>query len=311
MSKAGDLDRLKGRIFNIQRYSVDDGPGIRSTVFLKGCPLACLWCSNPESQKTFPQVGHRDMLCRQCGTCAATCMLGAISLNPDGKGIIIDREICNNCGECAEVCTEGALTMHGKDITVSEVFEEVKRDEMFYRNTGGGVTASGGEPLMQASFVAALFQRCHQVGIHTTLDTSGHAPLPALEQVLAHTDLVLYDLKCMNNDDSIVAVGQSNNLMLENAEYVMKSDVPVIIRIALIPGITGKTENLQEIAEFVRSVNPSTPINVLPYHRYGVSKYHMMDMNYKLDELEPVPKERLEAIADILRSYRLVCEILM
>lgn len=309
MSNEEDTDGLKGRIFNIQRYSTDDGPGIRSTVFLKGCPLTCLWCSNPESQKTILQIGHRDSLCNQCGSCVKTCAIEAISLNPGEKGIKIDRELCNNCGECVDICTEGALTMHGKDLTVEEVFEEVKRDEMFYRNTGGGVTASGGEPLMQAPFVAALFDRCHQVGIPTALDTSGYASHSALEQVLAHTDLVLYDLKCMNNDDSIVALGQPNKLMLENAEYVMKSEIPMIIRIPLIPGITEKTENLQKIAEFVKRVNPSTPVSVLPYHRFGVSKYRMMDMNYELGELEPIPKERLAQVAEIFDSLKLECEI--
>jgi len=199
--------------------------------------------------------------------------------------------------------------MHGKDITLEEVLDEVKRDEMFYRNTGGGVTASGGEPLFQADFVAALFERCHQVGIHTALDTSGHASRSALKQVLTHTDLVLYDLKCIDNDDSLVAVGKPNKLMLQNAEYVMKSDVPVIIRIPLIPGITEKTENLQKIAEFVRWVNPSTTVNLLPYHRLGMSKFHMMDMNYELGDLEPIIEERLVEVAGIFDSLKLECEI--
>jgi len=309
MSEPVDVDGLKGRVFNIQRYSTDDGPGIRSTVFLKGCPLTCLWCSNPESQQGYFEMGHRDALCRQCGSCVKTCAVEAISLNPDGKGVIIDRLICNNCGKCTEICPEVALSMHGKDLTVEEVFEEVKRDEMFYRNTGGGVTASGGEPLLQPAFVAALFERCQQVGIPTALDTSGHAPRSALEQVLPHTDLVLYDLKCMDNTDSIVALGQQNDLMLQNAEYVMKSDVPVIIRIPLIPGITEKTENLQKIAEFIKRVNPSTPVNVMPYHRLGISKFRMMDRDYELSELEQVPKERIAQIADIFDSFKLECEI--
>jgi len=199
--------------------------------------------------------------------------------------------------------------MHGRDLTVDEVFDEVKRDELFYRNTGGGVTASGGEPLFQAAFVTALFERCHQVGIHTALDTTGHASRSALKQVMAHTDLVLYDLKCMDNDDSLVAVGKPNRLMLQNAEYVMKSDVPVVIRIPLIPRITEETENLQKIAEFIRRVNPSTPVNLLPYHRLGVSKFRMMDMNYELGDLEPIPEERLSEVAGIFDSLKLECEI--
>ena len=309
MNNEEDIGNLKGRIFNIQRYSTEDGPGIRSTVFMKGCPLTCLWCANPESQKSYPQVGHRDSLCKQCGHCIATCKLKAISFNPDGKGIVIDRNLCDNCGDCAKVCTESALTMHGKDYTLEEVFDEVKRDEMFYRNTGGGVTCSGGEPLAQPAFVATLFEKCRQVGIPTALDTTGHASRSALEQVLAYTDLFLFDLKCMDKDDSLAAVGQSNELMLENAEYVMKSDVPVLVRIPLIPGITEKTENIEKIAEFVKRVNPKTPINVLPYHRLGVSKFRMMDMPYKLGELGPIPQERLDEVAEIFGSHGLECEI--
>jgi len=309
MNNTGEGNGLKGRIFNIQRYSTEDGPGIRSTVFLKGCPLTCLWCANPESQKSYPQVGHRDSLCKQCGNCVATCKVQAISLNPDGKGIVIDRDLCNNCGDCTKVCTESALTMHGKDYTLEEVFEEVKRDEMFYRNTGGGVTCSGGEPLAQPAFVAALFEKCRQVGIPTALDTTGHASRSALDQVLAYTDLLLFDLKCMDSNDSLAAVGQSNELMLENAEYAMKGDVPIIIRIPLIPGITEKTENLQKIAEFVKRVNPEIPINVLPYHRLGASKFRMMDMTYELDDLEPISKDRLAEVAGIFDSHGLECEI--
>ena len=303
------VTELKGRIFNIQRYSTDDGPGIRSTVFMKGCPLSCLWCANPESMSRSLQVGHRDALCIQCGRCVATCPLDAVSLNLDGKGITIDRELCNNCGECVKTCTESALTMHGQDLTVEDVLEEVKKDVMFYRNTGGGVTCSGGEPLMQAAFVAKLFQYCQESGISTALDTTGHASRAVLDLVLPYTDLVLYDLKCMDATDSLSAVGQPNNLILQNAEYVMQSEIPTIIRVPLIPGITEKTENLEKIAAFVKRVNPETPINLLPYHRYGVSKYRMMDMTYKLEELEPISKERWKEISEIFDKLSLDCKI--
>lgn len=301
---------LKARIFNIQRYSTDDGPGIRSTVFFKGCPLTCLWCSNPESQRSYPEVGHRDALCQQCGRCVQVCPQKAIALNLGGKGITINRRLCDNCGECVGVCTEGALTMHGKELSVDEVYNEVKKDNMFYQNTGGGVTASGGEPLAQAAFVARLFQRCRQSGIHTAIETSGYATRSALDQVLQHTDLVMYDLKCMDYEESIATLGQSNKLILDNAEYVMKSGAEVVIRIPLIPGITAKIENLRKIAEFVQRVNPSTPVEVLPYHRLGVSKYGMMDMDYRLTELEPIPKERLTPVAEVFRSFNLQCELI-
>lgn len=308
MSTEGAVAAPKGRIFNIQRYSTDDGPGIRTTVFLKGCPLTCLWCANPESQNRFREVGHRDALCNQCGLCVKACTSGAISLKQGAKGVSIDRALCSNCGDCVGVCAEGALVKHGQDLSVEEVLDEVKRDRTFYRNTGGGVTASGGEPLSQSAFVAALFQRCRQTGIHTAIETSGYASRAALDRVLKHTDLLLYDLKCMDNDDTIVRVGQPNKLILSNAEYVMKSDTPVIIRIPLIPGITDSAQNLRDIAEFVKAVNPETPINVLPYHRLGISKFRMLDRDYELTGLAPLPEGGLAHAVEIFESMDLKCE---
>ena len=185
-----------GIVFNIQKYSIQDGPGIRTTVFLKGCPLRCAWCANPESQHAEPQIAHRDSLCSKCGRCVDACQEKAISV--DAKGIYIDRKLCTNCGKCIDVCSPQALKMFGDKMSVREVFEKIREDAEFYRNSGGGVTVSGGEPLAQPDFVAALFRLCWNNGIETCIETSGCASSKALMEILPYTSLVLFDIKLGN-----------------------------------------------------------------------------------------------------------------
>lgn len=302
-------EEVKGTIFNIQRFSVQDGPGIRTTVFTKGCPLVCPWCSNPESEKSSLEVAHVDSLCNQCGRCLDECDLKAISLAE--KGIKIDREKCNNCGKCIQVCTQDALKLFGKEVSVREVFDEVIRDNLYYRSSNGGVTASGGEPLSQARFVSALFKRCQEADIHTTLDTSGYGRQPDLEMVLENTDLVLFDLKLIDPGSHMAIVKASNQPILRNAKLIVGRGVPMIVRIPLIPGLTDTDENIEGIANFVRELDNELPVNVLPYHRFGMNKYVMLDREYELSELKPLPDERLEAIVDSLQSYRLACDIVV
>jgi pyruvate formate lyase activating enzyme len=303
------VDEITGTVFNIQRFSVQDGPGIRTTVFTKGCPLECPWCSNPESLKPYPEVAHVGPLCQQCGTCKEACDLKAISLAE--KGIRIDREKCDNCGKCVEVCTNNALKLFGKEVSVEEVFEEAIKDKLYYHSSDGGVTASGGEPLRQARFVSALFECCHEEGLHTTLDTTGHGRQSDMEMVLENTDLVLFDLKLMDPGAHIAAVKASNDPIQRNARLVVESGVPMIIRIPLIPGFTDTDENLEGIADFVRELDAELPVNILPYHRMGMGKYPMLDREYTLSELQPVPDERLKEIVDYFRSQRLACEIVV
>lgn len=298
---------LTGRIFNIQRFSTEDGPGIRTTVFLKGCTLTCLWCSNPESQATRRELAHNDALCDRCGRCVPACTMQAIALTD--TGIRVDRELCNDCGDCVLVCGSRSLRMIGEDKTVDEVIEEILKDRHYYRSSQGGVTCSGGEPLMQAPFVAALFERCKEAGLHTTLDTTGHAPALGLEKVLRHTDLVLFDLKVMDDDLHLMTAGVSNRTILENARRVSASAAQMIIRVPLIPGVSDTDENITAIAGFAKALRPGLVVNVLPYHRFGMNKYRMLDRPYPMDAAPPLSHERVAEIVAMFESAGLSCEI--
>lgn len=303
--------KLKATIFNIQRFSLQDGPGIRTTVFFKGCPLKCIWCSNKESQNYFPEVAHRDSLCNGCENCLAECSKGAISISSNNKAynIKINRETCTNCGQCVDACKSGALQIYGKSRTVDEVFEIIKRDSLFYINSGGGVTASGGEPLEQADFLYQLFKNCQSVGIHTTLDTSGYANEADLIKILPVTNLVLFDLKLMNNDKHMEFTGRSNDQILKNARIIMDKGIEMIIRIPLLPGINDSDENLSETAKFVANHGKDVSLNLLPYHRFGESKYKMLDCAYQLTSLISPTEEKLQNAINIFRSIGLHCTI--
>jgi pyruvate formate lyase activating enzyme len=299
---------ITGRIFNIQRFSVQDGPGIRTTVFMKGCPLACPWCSNPESKKKTPELGHIDALCDGCGRCAEVCDRKAITA--EAKRVTIDRGLCDDCGRCVEVCAPGALKIFGREVTVDEVFAEVRKDELYYRNSGGGVTASGGEPLAQPAFVTALFERSHEAGIHTTLDTCGLASRAAIERVLQCTDLVLFDLKLIDPATHAAITKGSNTTILNNARLLVERGIPLIIRIPLIPAHTDTEENVAALVQFVGELGAGVmAVNLLPYHRFGLSKYEMLDQAYALRDMVPPPRQRVEAIAKRFETLAVDCEI--
>ncbi len=302
---------ITGTIFNIQRFSVQDGPGIRTTVFLKGCPLKCVWCSNPESQASQPEVAHRDSLCIGCGACLKVCDRGATRLiSGDGAAKVeIDREKCVTCGKCIEACPAGARKIDGQRMTVDEVLAEIRRDIDFYSRSGGGVTASGGEPLSQADFVTELFRQCHRIGIHTTLETCGYAKRPVLEKVLSETDLVLYDLKLFDSRVHRKFTKKSNTLILSNAKVIAEKGIPVRFRIPLIPGMNDSEENLGAIARFVREIDPGLPVDLLPYHRFGEGKYKMLDREYLLSDLRTPEQAQIETAMEVFKHYHLDCAI--
>ena len=301
------MSDLTGIVFNIQRYSIDDGPGVRSTVFLKGCPLTCLWCSNPESQNPVPEVSWRYTSCKQCGTCVGVCQTNSITLN-NGE-ISVDRKTCVRCGKCIEACVPEALSLSGKQMTVDEVFQVVKRDYDYYEASNGGVTASGGEILGQADFVAELFRQCREARIGTCADTSGFGARDALEKILEYSDLVLFDLKHMDPEEHKQACGQSNELILQNLEFAIKSGVKVIIRVPLIPDFNTSDESLSDIAKAVRDKTGDAEVNIMPYHSYGANKYRMIGKEYPLEGLRELMHQEKTRAKEIFEAHGLKCEI--
>lgn len=297
----------QGMIFNIQRYSTEDGPGIRSTVFTKGCPLSCLWCSNPESQKSWPEIAHRDSLCNQCGRCVEVCDSQAISIV--GKKVRINRKRCTRCGKCVDVCIPEALRILGNEMSVDKVFQEIQKDIQYYRSSGGGVTIGGGEPLQQPEFVATLLKQCRDEGIHTCIDTSGYADTEALEKVLPHVSLILYDLKHMDPVIHRKFTGRSNEPIIRNLEIITTKEIPTIIRVPVIPGFNDSDENITAIAHTVLGMKHVSEVNLLPYHKYGLSKYKQLDRRYKLSELEPPTDIKLKRLQEIIESFGLSCRI--
>ena len=243
-------------ILHLQRLSTEDGPGIRTTIFFKGCPLSCWWCHNPESITPFPQVHWVENRCIGCDRCLAACPHNALSRLPDGT-IYINRSRCQGCGTCVEACPTNAMELLGQQVTLPFLKDELLKDQAYFNTSGGGVTASGGEPTLQKAFVAELFAQLHACGVHTALDTCGFCSPKALSQVLAHTDLMLYDLKLINPAQHKETTGQDNQRILDNlltaAEWIREGRLStrLWIRTPLIPGITTKKDNLQGISRFL------------------------------------------------------------
>jgi pyruvate formate lyase activating enzyme len=289
---------LRGLVFDVQKYCLHDGPGIRTTVFMKGCPLACSWCSNPESQSPNQEIMTYDIRCIACGKCAEVCATGAITFTGDGREI--DWEKCDQCLECAKVCPARGIECVGKYMTVDEVVAKVEQDRIFYDNSGGGMTASGGEPLVQWEFVSRVFERCREKGIHTALDTCGMAPWKNLERVIEHADLVLFDIKHMDSAIHKVGTGVGNETILENARMVAKR-VTTWVRIPLIPGFNDSESNLTNIAQFAAEIG-AEKISLLPYHNLGSSKYPKLGRTYVMEDTPLLAEEKVEEVKSWLEA---------
>lgn len=259
-----------GMVYNIQRMSVQDGPGMRTTVFLKGCPLQCLWCSNPESQSFQPQLLVFENLCRNCGGCMATCPNGAVTNG--GEHHNRDLSLCRNCGKCTEVCSAKARVMSGQVMTVEEVMKVVRKDELFYCNSGGGVTFGGGEPTSAGDFLIALLEACREQGYHTCVDTCGYCAPEHFKKVLGLTELFLFDCKHMDPEQHRRLTGQDNTIILTNLREVLRSGVPVHIRVPLMPGLNDSEENIAAMAAMLHEFGRGE-VDVLPSHSFGRSKY--------------------------------------
>lgn len=292
---------VKGPVFLIQRYSIQDGPGIRTTIFLKGCPLRCKWCANPESQNLHPEILVRRMKCEKCGTCLEACEAGAITLDEDGARI--DRSKCDLCLKCADVCPTGAIERTGEYITLEDAVEEAGRDSLFYRNSGGGVTLSGGEPLFQPEFAINLLKACKAKGISTALDTCGHAGWEVFDQALQDTDLVLYDVKHLDPEIHYRGTGVKNDLILENLGKLVKDKrARVWIRVPIIPDFNDSEEYIRELAAFLKGL-PVEKISLLGYHEYAKPKYESLGLEYPLgDSLVKPSEEKIEHFKEIMLS---------
>jgi len=300
------LTDSKGLIFNIQRFSIHDGPGIRTTVFMKGCPLRCLWCSNPESQDFFPNLIARDLNCKGCGACAEVCPQKAISM--DGEhGRKIDWSKCNQCLECVEACIYHSLTACGQHLRIPDVMDEILKDADFYRNSGGGMTVSGGEALSQSSFTAGLLEACKREGLHTALDTTGYAAWDTMKWVLSSVDLVLFDIKHLDPLEHRKATGVDNGVILANL-LKLSGEKEIWLRMPLIAGFNDSESHLLRVAALAKKVG-ARKLSLLPYHEGGIAKCRQLGRPYPLPDAKAPDNARLATIKTLLQEENILASI--
>jgi pyruvate formate lyase activating enzyme len=299
-------DGENGLVFNIQRFSVHDGPGIRTTVFMKGCPLHCLWCSNPESQYFFPELMVRDINCQGCGACVKACTRGAITITKE-EGRKVDRKKCDRCLLCVEGCLYNSLNRCGKLMTVKEVLDEVIQDKLFYKNSGGGVTISGGESLSQSRFAGALLAECKKEGLHTVLETSGYASWKEMEAVLSFVDLTLYDIKQLNSDEHKRTTGVRNKTILENLRKAALIS-NIWLRVPLIAGFNDFEEHIKKIVLLGKEIG-AEKISLLPYHEGGKSKCEQLGSPYHFAEGEKPDEKHVNKLKRMIEKSGLKAAI--
>lgn len=304
-NKNGGQDTT-GVVFNIQAYSIHDGPGIRTVVFLKGCPLSCRWCCNPESISGKPELSFRQTLCNGCAQCIEACPQKALSLEEGTNSLKIDRHLCDSCGACVPACPRQALTIYGQRTTVRQVVDEVLKDAPFYRRSGGGVTISGGEPLKQPEFLLGILKACRQAGLHTAIETSGYCSPGVISRVLGQIDLVMFDLKVMDAEQHLALTGKKNRLILNNARLLAKAGCAVQPRMPLVPGVNDSVDNLSMLASFIHSIGwPS--IELMPYHQFGKGKYATLGKPYRMDDVPSAKPEDVEKVTKLLKKHGIEC----
>ena len=300
------MTSTEGLVFDIKRYATDDGPGIRTTVFLKGCPLRCWWCHNPEGQVSKPELMYRKNKCTGCFKCSEACPIKALTHREEK--LSIDRRLCDLCGECAETCPTGALEFSGKTTSLAEVTKEIEKDKAFYDESDGGVTFSGGEPLMQADFLESLLEECRKRGIHTAVDTCGYAPKKDFAKIMSKVDVFLFDIKVMDERVHKKFTGVSNKLILENFTQLADDGCNILVRFPVIPSINDDERNVNKTGEFLRK-NGIENIHLLPYHRAGIAKYRSLGRRYKLNSVRSPSEEELRRIKRKLDTFGLKVKV--
>jgi pyruvate formate lyase activating enzyme len=298
----------EGLIFDIKRFAINDGPGVRTTVFLKGCPLRCFWCHNPESQSPRSQLARYDTKCIRCGGCAAACPTGAITL--DDAGWRIDRAQCTICGACADVCPAEAVVIIGRAAPLEEVVREVLADKPFYETSKGGATISGGEPLMQPEFVISLIEALKAEGLHVALDTSGHASAEVFDSVAGRADMVLFDIKSLDADRLREATGADRDVILANLRrlHAEHPDIRIILRYPLIPGFNDRPEDVEAILALAKELD--VQVDILPYHPLGTGKYEALGLVPPHERLDSdVAQQRAREVLGTLSDAGVTCTI--
>lgn len=292
------MKELTGKVFNVQRCSIHDGRGMRTTVFFKGCGLRCVWCANPESIAFNPELSLNVNNCMGCKFCVKHCSAGAVYLN-EQEAIEFDRDRCTGCGTCAKLCPTDARKLFGEDYTVDELFSRVYQDRFYFEHSGGGITFSGGEPLLQPEFLLGICKKLKEYGINVAVESCGFADYEKFKPCLDYIDYIFYDLKQMNPEIHKEITGQGNKRILDNLRKISGHGIEICVRTPVIPGFNDCEENIHDTARFVSKLSSVRKYELLAYHKLGINKYRIMGREYKLEEVAEPTADQMFRLADI------------
>lgn len=302
----------KARIFNIQKYNVYDGPGVRTLIFFQGCPLRCKWCSNPEGLEKKYKIMYKSNNCVNCGACVEVCPMGIHSMN-SGVHTVDRTKSCIACKKCELACLQDAIKIVGKEYTISELVKIVEEDRMFYEMSGGGVTLGGGEVLSQAETASNLLKACKNIGINTAIETCGYTSLEVIKNAAKYTDLFLFDIKQIDSEKHLYWTGVRNEIILENLKFLLENGFNVEIRVPLIKGVNTETSDIENLIKFLlpyKTYKNLKGIDLLPYHKMGVNKYTQLGMNYEMQGEIRLSEHELEKIESLIKKYELDAKVI-